>query len=229
MATETAADAGFARMIRALAHDLRTPLNAILGYSEMLGEDLDIQGLQEPASDVRRIHEAARTLLGQIDALATLARVTGEGVRASSEPIDWVTLCGDAARQLRSAKGVAIPVEIRAVAGVRPSAVLEAGDAHLLAEAFLRAVAEWGDGEPLTVTVGPLGETGIELETDVAAAGVTGEELEGLLGPEGIGKSGRRGLYFKTVLAVCRGAHGDCEVRRNGDGRLVLRASVGAS
>ena len=58
-----------------LRHDLRTPLNAIIGYSEMVAEDLD--GLAEARSlrsDVEKLLDESRRLLGQIDAIVDLSR-----------------------------------------------------------------------------------------------------------------------------------------------------------
>lgn len=49
-----------------LRHDLRTPINHILGYSELLGEDLEDQGVKN-LEDLEKMQAAARQLLGLID------------------------------------------------------------------------------------------------------------------------------------------------------------------
>ncbi len=59
---------------RRLRHDLRTPLNAIKGYSELLIEDMDADGAHPLRSDLTKLKESADQLLGQIDAMAALAR-----------------------------------------------------------------------------------------------------------------------------------------------------------
>ena len=59
---------------RRLRHDLRTPLNAIKGYSELLIEDLDADGEHPLRLDLSKLKESADQLLGQIDAMAALAR-----------------------------------------------------------------------------------------------------------------------------------------------------------
>ena len=59
---------------RRLRHDLRTPLNAIKGYSELLIEDMDADGEHPLRSDLSKLKESADQLLGQIDAMAALAR-----------------------------------------------------------------------------------------------------------------------------------------------------------
>ena len=51
----------------ALRHDLRTPVNQIIGYSEMLDEDAEAAGQAKMSADLKRIGQAARSLLGLID------------------------------------------------------------------------------------------------------------------------------------------------------------------
>lgn len=59
---------------RRLRHDLRTPLNAIKGYSELLLEDMDTDATRPLRLDLTKLKESADQLLGQIDAMAALAR-----------------------------------------------------------------------------------------------------------------------------------------------------------
>ena len=59
---------------RRLRHDLRTPLNAIKGYSELLLEDMDTDATHRLRLDLTKLKESADQLLGQIDAMAALAR-----------------------------------------------------------------------------------------------------------------------------------------------------------
>jgi class 3 adenylate cyclase/CheY-like chemotaxis protein len=51
----------------ALRHDLRTPVNQIIGYSEMLDEDAQESGQEKMSADLKRIGQAARSLLPMID------------------------------------------------------------------------------------------------------------------------------------------------------------------
>jgi adenylate cyclase len=51
----------------ALRHDLRTPVNQIIGYSEMLDEDAQEAGQEKMSADLKRIGQAARSLLQMID------------------------------------------------------------------------------------------------------------------------------------------------------------------
>ena len=59
---------------RRLRHDLRTPLNAIKGYSELLLEDMATDAAHPRDWTLTKLKEAADQLLGQIDAMAALAR-----------------------------------------------------------------------------------------------------------------------------------------------------------
>src|SRR5262245_1671265 len=69
---------------RRLRHDLRTPLNAIKGYSELLIEDPDAEGMLPLRTDLTKLKASADQLLGQIDAMTALARrETAEAVEAS--------------------------------------------------------------------------------------------------------------------------------------------------
>ncbi len=67
---------------RRLRHDLRTPLNAIKGYSELLIEDMDADREHPLRLDLTKLKQSANQLLGQIDAMAALAR------REQAEAVD---------------------------------------------------------------------------------------------------------------------------------------------
>ncbi len=61
-----------------MTHELRTPLNAVIGYSEIITEDMEIEGRDDLASDAKRINAAARHLLGLIDQILQLSTVDQE-------------------------------------------------------------------------------------------------------------------------------------------------------
>jgi class 3 adenylate cyclase/CheY-like chemotaxis protein len=101
---------------RRLRHDLRTPLNAIKGYSELLLEDMEADGAHPLRLDLTKLKESADHLLGQIDAMAALARgeeavSTADGGRALQ--LDLVAdalktvqplIAGDAREKSRSSR-----------------------------------------------------------------------------------------------------------------------------
>ena len=67
-----------------LRHELRTPITAILGYGELLVEEAG-EGLQSQIGIVHDIADAARRLLGQIDAMVEFIKLNREA-RGSSTP-----------------------------------------------------------------------------------------------------------------------------------------------
>ncbi|HWA01112.1 MAG TPA: HAMP domain-containing sensor histidine kinase [Caulobacterales bacterium] len=58
-----------------MTHELRTPLNAVIGYSEIIGEDMEAEGFKDLAKDAKRITAAARHLLGLIDQILQLTHI----------------------------------------------------------------------------------------------------------------------------------------------------------
>jgi signal transduction histidine kinase len=58
-----------------MSHELRTPLNAIIGYSEMLKEDAEAQGLDVYTPDLKRIHSAGTHLLSLINDILDLSKI----------------------------------------------------------------------------------------------------------------------------------------------------------
>jgi signal transduction histidine kinase len=58
-----------------MSHELRTPLNAIMGYSEMLQEDLQAEGIVDHLADLQKIHASGKHLLHLIDSILDLAKI----------------------------------------------------------------------------------------------------------------------------------------------------------
>jgi adenylate cyclase len=83
---------------RRLRHDLRTPLNAIKGYSELLIEDMDADGNHPLRQDLIKLKESADQLLGQIDAMAALARREEAGPAIDSSGALKLDLVADVLR-----------------------------------------------------------------------------------------------------------------------------------
>lgn len=59
-----------------MTHELRTPLNAVIGYAEIVGEDLQADGLRaDLVEDTQRITGSARHLLGLIDQILHMTSI----------------------------------------------------------------------------------------------------------------------------------------------------------
>jgi len=58
-----------------MSHELRTPMNAIIGYSEMLAEDAEDDGLDEMLGDLNKITAAGKHLLSLINDVLDLSKI----------------------------------------------------------------------------------------------------------------------------------------------------------
>lgn len=58
-----------------MSHELRTPLNAIIGYSELLQEDAEMEGRKEMISDLNKVKNAGRHLLGLVNDILDLSKI----------------------------------------------------------------------------------------------------------------------------------------------------------
>ena len=58
-----------------MSHELRTPLNAIIGYSELLLEEAEDDGMDSMVQDLRRITDSGNHLLGLINDILDLSKI----------------------------------------------------------------------------------------------------------------------------------------------------------
>ncbi len=58
-----------------MSHELRTPMNAIIGYSEMLAEDAEDEGLEDMLDDLNKITNAGKHLLSLINDVLDLSKI----------------------------------------------------------------------------------------------------------------------------------------------------------
>ncbi|MBT3921265.1 MAG: hypothetical protein HOF21_01695 [Nitrospina sp.] len=58
-----------------LSHELRTPLNHIIGYSEMLQEELEDEGLDNLITDAGKIREASGQLMKWVEEIIDLSKI----------------------------------------------------------------------------------------------------------------------------------------------------------
>ena len=76
-ARDEAADANLAKskFLANMSHELRTPLNAIIGYSELLAEEAEDEGLNEMLDDLKKINDSGKHLLGLINDILDLSKI----------------------------------------------------------------------------------------------------------------------------------------------------------
>ena len=71
-----------------MSHELRTPMNAIIGYSEMLLEDAEEEGLDEFQSDLDKIRSSGKHLLGLINEILDLSKIEAGKMEIFLESFD---------------------------------------------------------------------------------------------------------------------------------------------
>jgi PAS domain S-box-containing protein len=69
------ASAAKSQFMANMSHELRTPMNAILGYSEMLMEDAEDDGLSAMVEDLKKINAAGKHLLDLINSVLDLSKI----------------------------------------------------------------------------------------------------------------------------------------------------------
>ena len=119
-----AASAAKSRFLSMMSHDLRTPLGAISGYADLIA--LGVRGpvTEEQIADLSRIKRAARSLLGMLDDLLTVAREQDARLPLRLEPLS-------ARAELSEAEATVMPRYLEA--GVR--LILEECSPELLVRA----------------------------------------------------------------------------------------------
>jgi signal transduction histidine kinase len=78
-----------------MSHELRTPMNAIIGYSEMLIEDAEEEGLEEFQSDLGKICSSGKHLLGLINEILDLSKIEAGKMEIFLESFDITNLIKD--------------------------------------------------------------------------------------------------------------------------------------
>lgn len=71
-----------------MSHELRTPMNAIIGYSEMLLEDAEEEGLEEFQGDLDKIRTSGKHLLGLINEILDLSKIEAGKMEIFLESFD---------------------------------------------------------------------------------------------------------------------------------------------
>jgi len=75
-----------------MSHELRTPLNAIIGYSEMLIEEADDDGLNTYSDDLNKINSSGEHLLTLINDILDLSKIEAGKMDLHIEEFDFADL-----------------------------------------------------------------------------------------------------------------------------------------
>lgn len=78
-----------------MSHELRTPMNAIIGYSEMLEEEAEEQGLDDMVADLQKVLKASHHLLKLINDVLDLSKVEAGKIELLPEKFNGNALLTD--------------------------------------------------------------------------------------------------------------------------------------
>ncbi len=84
-----------------MSHELRTPLNAIIGYSELLEEDLADLGQEAMVTDIERIRQSGKHLLGVINDILDLSKIEAGKMDLYLETFDVAAAVEEVAETVR--------------------------------------------------------------------------------------------------------------------------------
>mgnify|MGYP001818226680 FL=1 len=80
-----------------MSHELRTPMNAIIGYSEILLEEAEEDGMDDFARDLKRIHGSGEHLLSLINDVLDLSKIEAGKMELYLEAFDLDKVVEDVA------------------------------------------------------------------------------------------------------------------------------------
>ena len=95
-----AANRAKSRFLANMSHELRTPLNAIIGFSELLINEMDDQGVHAWDEDLQRIQRAGNHLSSLIDDILDLSKIEAGKMRLSVEDFDISVVVRDVVASL---------------------------------------------------------------------------------------------------------------------------------
>ena len=208
------ASAAKADFLAKMSHELRTPLNAIIGYSQMLYEDARLEGDQECAVDLDRIHKAGVHLLRMINEILDLAKIDASKMEIFPEPIalaDLVRAVVDGERERATERGNVVETKVDPAIGV--CLLDQQKVTQVLKHVVDNAIKFTQNGLVVVqaqATFGAHGEDTIEILVRDNGCGIAPEDLHQLfeqftvLGDTSSSKYGGTGLGLALSRRFCR-------------------------
>ena len=84
-----------------MSHELRTPMNAIIGYSEMLIEEIEDDGISDYVDDLNKINSAGKHLLSLINDILDLSKIEAGRMDLYLERFDIRQMLGEVTSTIR--------------------------------------------------------------------------------------------------------------------------------
>ncbi len=100
-AASEAANRAKSTFLANMSHELRTPLNAVIGYSELLLEELQDEGMNHLLADLNKINSAGRHLLALINDILDLSKIEAGKMELHYETFDVPPLIDETAGMVR--------------------------------------------------------------------------------------------------------------------------------
>lgn len=94
--TAIAANRAKSEFLANVTHELRTPLQAIIGYTDVVSETLQDEGLDEVVEDMERILSSAQHLLSLINNVLDLAKIEAGRMELRLNAVDLAQLIDEA-------------------------------------------------------------------------------------------------------------------------------------
>ncbi|GJD44651.1 Sensor histidine kinase RcsC [Methylobacterium cerastii] len=216
-----AANLAKSQFIANMSHELRTPLSAVIGYSEMLGEELEDIGQAALLPDLRKIEAAARHLLSLINDVLDISKIEAGRMTASGETFavaDLISDVSDATGSLVEKKGNRFVLDLADDLGTMHQ------DQTKIRQCLLNLIgnaAKFTEGGTITLTVARHREAGADwfgFSVTDTGIGLTEEQIGRLFerfaqADESTTRQfGGTGLGLAITRAFCRTMGGDIGV-----------------
>jgi PAS domain S-box-containing protein len=165
--------------LASMSHELRTPLHTVIGFSELLGEEL-----QGPLNDkqkrfVHHIHRDSLHLLELINDILDLSKIEAGKIELRPEPLDLAALVEEALSSIRSlgqAKSLAIETHIASMSPVQADPLRIK---QILVNLLSNAVKFTPAGGRIDIEAGPV-EDFVEISVADTGVGIPQHEHEAI-------------------------------------------------